>query len=218
VTSRVRIRCVFALLGVAVALASASGCAAGVTPPEEGGDEPASGGTTLVAGGRAGQNGFSVAGSSAPQGGSASGGANDKAGVAGVGGALGSAGRGGAPIGGAAAVAGSSASGASGAAAGGSAAGGSSAQNCATEEFTYAADESLQSVHLSGSFNAWADPGMPLTHEAGGPWTLSLGLAAGNYEYKFVLDGKTWVSDPANPNTANDTFGGVNSVLTVVCP
>ncbi len=228
VTSRARNISLFALLGFATALVFASGCAAGVMPPEEGGDEPASGGTTLPASGRAGQNGFSVAGSSTPEGGSASGGAPNKGGAASTGGALGGAGQAGAPSGGANAVAGSSAGGAvgspagspatGGSAAGSSAAGGSSSPTCVTEQFSYNAGKSLSSVHLSGSFNAWAEPGLPLTHEAGEVWKLSLDLAAGNYEYKFVLDGTTWVSDPANPNTANDTFGGVNSLLTVVCP
>ena len=74
-------------------------------------------------------------------------------------------------------------------------------------------------MHLSGTFNAWADPGTPLVHDvAGDTWQLSLGLAAGSYEYKFVLDGETWIADPTNPDTHSDTFGGVNSVLTVVCP
>jgi 1,4-alpha-glucan branching enzyme len=98
--------------------------------------------------------------------------------------------------------------------------GGAAPATCASHAFAYAsAGPSLTSVHLSGTFNAWADPGLPLAYD--GPsqtWQLSLELAGGNYAYKFVLDGKTWVADPNNPEQESDTFGGVNSLLTVVCP
>src|SRR5262249_48025087 len=32
-------------------------------------------------------------------------------------------------------------------------------------------------------------------------------------QYKFFVDGTTWVVDPANPNTVSDGFGGMNSDL-----
>lgn len=162
--------------------------------------------------GRAGQSGFSVAGSSSAHGGVASGGSSTTSSGGGSGGSAdnsASAGKGGSASGGTT-TAGSGA---------GGTVGGAGAQSCAEHQFTYAAGKALQSVHLSGSFNAWAAPGTPLVREvAGDTWQLSLGLAAGSYEYKFVLDGETWISDPTNPDTRNDTLGGVNSVITVVCP
>jgi 1,4-alpha-glucan branching enzyme len=112
------------------------------------------------------------------------------------------------------------ATGGSNGASGGSAQAGSASQTCAPHEFAYAADgKPLQSVHVSGTFNSWLEPGTALALDAASnTWKLSLELAAGSYEYKFVLDGKTWVPDPSNPQTRDDTFGGINSVLTVVCP
>jgi hypothetical protein len=35
--------------------------------------------------------------------------------------------------------------------------------------------------------------------------------------YKFVLDGQTWVVDPANPDQVTDGYGGYNSIKTVDC-
>jgi 1,4-alpha-glucan branching enzyme len=44
-------------------------------------------------------------------------------------------------------------------------------------------------------------------------WELPYTLGAGNYQYKFIVDGN-WILDPANPLTA--TMGGqTNSYLTV---
>ncbi|MEI8006494.1 MAG: hypothetical protein WCI48_09820 [Bacteroidota bacterium] len=35
--------------------------------------------------------------------------------------------------------------------------------------------------------------------------------AAGNYEYKFILDGK-WITDPGNELWENNEHGGTNAV------
>ena len=69
-------------------------------------------------------------------------------------------------------------------------------------------------VCLAGEFNSWSDAAEPMT-KTGGIWTLTRSLAPGKYQYKFVADG-TWTADPNNPNTAEDGFGGKNSVVTVV--
>jgi AMP-activated protein kinase-like protein len=39
-------------------------------------------------------------------------------------------------------------------------------------------------------------------------------LAPGQYTYKFIVDGN-WITDPANPKTAEDEAGNVNSVLVI---
>jgi len=71
------------------------------------------------------------------------------------------------------------------------------------------------SVFLAGSFNNWSDSQDVLTDDDGdGLWEVTLDLADGEYLYKFVVDG-TWRHDETNPNTADDGFGGLNSVLDV---
>lgn len=68
-------------------------------------------------------------------------------------------------------------------------------------------------VALVGDFNAWSVEGVPLTPIAeDGVWSVSLPLAAGRYEYAFVVDGNRWVADPALP-VVRDEFGGEHSVL-----
>ncbi|MEM9454259.1 MAG: DUF1592 domain-containing protein [Myxococcota bacterium] len=76
------------------------------------------------------------------------------------------------------------------------------------------------SVHLAGSFNDWpgtvAEGGWALDYDAGaGTWTGSFEIPAGQHLYKLVIDESDWVPDPSNPQTADDGFGGSNSVLDV---
>ncbi|MHC1774466.1 MAG: glycogen-binding domain-containing protein [Lentimicrobium sp.] len=71
--------------------------------------------------------------------------------------------------------------------------------------FEYARD-----VILTGSFNGWSRSELRMNQVTGG-WELPYVLAAGNYEYKFIVDGK-WMPDPANPRTLG-TGEFVNSVI-----
>jgi 1,4-alpha-glucan branching enzyme len=79
--------------------------------------------------------------------------------------------------------------------------------------FTFAG--AATSVALAGDFNAWAINADPLAKQADGTWTLTKKLAAGAYEYKFVVDGTTWKTDEANPASKADPYGGKNSLVTV---
>ncbi len=69
-------------------------------------------------------------------------------------------------------------------------------------------------VYIAGEFNNWDPKSTPLTKADDGIFHVTLDLAPGTYEYKFVVDG-AWMEDPGNPNTVPDPYGGVNSVLTV---
>jgi glycosidase len=74
-------------------------------------------------------------------------------------------------------------------------------------------------VAVTGSFTdpPWAataaDGAEPLARSGDG-WQTTIELAPGTYSYKFVVDGTTWVADPANPDTEDDGYGGVNSLYT----
>ncbi len=67
-------------------------------------------------------------------------------------------------------------------------------------------------VHVAGNFNLWNDKELAMDKTETG-WQLPYVLAAGNYEYKFVVDGR-WITDPQNPFT---TGGGdyTNSFMAV---
>ena len=67
-------------------------------------------------------------------------------------------------------------------------------------------------IALAGNFNGWNGAEQFLTKTSDG-WILSYVLGKGNYEYKFVVDGK-WMPDPSNPYTSGDGQN-INSCLTV---
>jgi 1,4-alpha-glucan branching enzyme len=72
------------------------------------------------------------------------------------------------------------------------------------------------SVALVGDFNDWDDSATPMAPVAGnGVWTVTVPLAAGRYRYSFLVDGLTWLPDPAAPRALDDDFGRANSVVTV---
>jgi len=73
--------------------------------------------------------------------------------------------------------------------------------------------EDAKNVSVAGDFNDWDAEKDPLT-EADGVWSTTIEVKPGRYEYKFVVDDE-WISDPANPETVSDPYGGSNSVVTV---
>ncbi|QJD97645.1 hypothetical protein HH214_18055 [Mucilaginibacter robiniae] len=69
-----------------------------------------------------------------------------------------------------------------------------------------------RNVFLAGDFNNW-NPSMLKLQKTALGWLLPYTLPAGNYNYKFIVDGR-WITDPQNPHTSilNDNQ---NSFLTV---
>lgn len=64
-----------------------------------------------------------------------------------------------------------------------------------------------QKVFLAGSFNGWRNFELPMTRTATG-WQIPYVLGAGNYEYKFFVDGR-WINaagEPLRDNAAGSTL------------
>jgi alpha-amylase/alpha-mannosidase (GH57 family) len=80
--------------------------------------------------------------------------------------------------------------------------------------FTFDAPGAGQ-VFIAGGFNGWAPTQDAMTRVEGSGWEITLALKPGRYEYKFVVDGKTWTEDPTNPLYVPDPYGGKNSVVIV---
>jgi len=99
------------------------------------------------------------------------------------------------------------------------AADGPAAATCA-KEFRLDGHGTAQSVWLTGSFVMWAgDPAHGAIELALGPdaaWTGSHQFDAGQHQYKYIIDGTSWINDPTNPDVVDDGFGGTNSVFTCV--
>lgn len=65
-----------------------------------------------------------------------------------------------------------------------------------------------EKVILTGSFNGWRKDELFMQKTATG-WELPYVLGPGNYQYRFIVDGKE-ITDPSNPSYINDT--GANSI------
>lgn len=65
--------------------------------------------------------------------------------------------------------------------------------------FTLKGFDNAKNVMLAGTFNQWRDFELPLKKTQDG-WIINYVLGPGNYEYKFIVDGK-WIADPHNQMT-----------------
>lgn len=65
--------------------------------------------------------------------------------------------------------------------------------------FRYEPDDPVKSVHLVGSFQGWDRTSHPMKRpDEKGAYLLQVTLPPGDHEYKFLVDGKVWKSDPGN--------------------
>lgn len=79
--------------------------------------------------------------------------------------------------------------------------------------FTFFAAEA-RAVHVAGNFNRWCPEATPLKNTGTGEWGVRLMLRSGQYEYRFVVDGR-WSEDPRASQRVANPYGGFNSVLLV---
>ena len=90
------------------------------------------------------------------------------------------------------------------------------AKKCATKSVTFTVHaEKGKQVYLAGEFNQWNPTAKKMAYVAkSGLYSASVKLAAGTYQYKFVIDG-TWCADPENANAVANDQGTFNSIITV---
>ena len=82
--------------------------------------------------------------------------------------------------------------------------------------------DTAQAVFLPGSFNEWSLTATPMVRSRRGDWTLSVPLAPGHYEYKFVVDGE-WCCHPGDTaldaqhlDCVTNKFRTINRTIEVV--
>ena len=76
---------------------------------------------------------------------------------------------------------------------------------------TFFAPEARE-VNVAGNFNGWRPETTPLKNTGAGKWVVRLMLRSGQYEYRFVVDGR-WREDPRASQRVANPYGGFNSVL-----
>ncbi|MBD3299384.1 MAG: glycoside hydrolase [candidate division Zixibacteria bacterium] len=68
-------------------------------------------------------------------------------------------------------------------------------------------------VSISGSFNDWTPQAM--TKGGDGVWRITVQLAPGTYEYRFLVD-EEWRDDPNNARKNLNALGGYDSICAVL--
>ena len=69
-------------------------------------------------------------------------------------------------------------------------------------------------VNVAGNFNGWHPKATPMKSTDTGKWVVRLLLRSGQYEYRFVVDGR-WIEEPEATQHVVNPHGGYNSVFTV---
>ncbi|MCS6923818.1 MAG: alpha amylase N-terminal ig-like domain-containing protein, partial [Fimbriimonadales bacterium] len=81
--------------------------------------------------------------------------------------------------------------------------------------FRITLEQPAEKVYLAGSFNEWQPRAIPMHPDAEKrTWTLTLQLPPGAHQYKFVINGTDWRTDPNAP-VIDDGNGNLNSVVWV---
>ena len=71
-----------------------------------------------------------------------------------------------------------------------------------------------KSIYVAGEFSDWR-PEHAMRRRPDGTWDVTVDLNAGRtYEFRYVVDGREWVNDPAPDGYAPNPYGGENSVVT----
>jgi len=85
--------------------------------------------------------------------------------------------------------------------------------------FSYRPEDGLvvRDVHLAGSFNGWSTHALVMRDRGDGVYRALVKLSEGVHWYKFVVNGDTWINDPASDREFEQPDGnyGINSAALV---
>ena len=82
--------------------------------------------------------------------------------------------------------------------------------------FTLTAKEikNANTIHIVGEFNDWNETANPLKKFKNGNFKITLDLVKGKkYQFKYLVDGSTWINDGNADLYLPNTFSGENSVI-----
>ncbi|MCQ2252560.1 MAG: isoamylase early set domain-containing protein [Bacteroidales bacterium] len=76
--------------------------------------------------------------------------------------------------------------------------------------------QNASTVSVAGDFNEWSTTANPMSKMLDGGFEIELSLEKGkSYQFRYVLDGATWINDPYRA-TVDNGMGEQNSVLDAV--
>ena len=74
------------------------------------------------------------------------------------------------------------------------------------------------SVAVAGDFDSWEGSHGLEDLDGDGIWTGRVPVQPGVHAYMFLVDGRTWMTDPRAERYAEDGFGNRNAILAVAMP
>jgi 1,4-alpha-glucan branching enzyme len=73
-----------------------------------------------------------------------------------------------------------------------------------------------RSVALAGDFNQWSPTATPMKQRKDGCWWATLRLPKGQeFAYRYVVDGREWVTDEQADRTVPNEHGETNAIVVV---
>jgi 1,4-alpha-glucan branching enzyme len=77
--------------------------------------------------------------------------------------------------------------------------------------------KSCKNVHLVGEFNDWQEQRTPMIKSKDGSLKVALELKAGReYQYRYLIDGKTWENDFQADKYMPSSYGACDNSVVVV--
>lgn len=77
----------------------------------------------------------------------------------------------------------------------------------------------VQNVQLLGDFNGWSREATPLAARKDGSFSTTQSLETGReYRFRYLVDGKRWMSDAGGDGLVPNRFGDLDSVVAVPRP
>lgn len=81
-----------------------------------------------------------------------------------------------------------------------------------SKDFVHSANQ----VNLAGDFNNWNVENIPMKRQKNGEFTVSLDLEKGmEYQFKYLIDGCTWLNEAEADKFVPNEFHNENSVVVV---
>ena len=72
-------------------------------------------------------------------------------------------------------------------------------------------------ANVAGDFNQWATTATPMRKLKDGGFTVTVDLEVGQeYQFRYLLDGTTWVNDEAADKYVSSEYPGVENSVVVV--
>ena len=86
-----------------------------------------------------------------------------------------------------------------------------------TFSLTKKAADNAKSVHITGEFNNWEKPGIPMKSYKNGSFSITLDLEKNkDHQFRYLLDKQTWVNDEeADKHVPSGFAGSKNFVVSV---